>query len=234
MTQQKPPAQPPTADQAAPAVAGPSKPAAAAPVDAATQQHVDGLLKSAATHQASRHFDQAIEAYTSAIRLAPGDKTLYLKRGAVYKIAGKLVEAVADYQAAGSLLPLSVTVESAALQAGSKETGTVLKGQVVNVREWKKVAPYDWLYVENVGGDTTLHGWLLATAVEEPSVVSAATREVTAPARSTPAPPRVSPSTVNRPPSTSTPYRRPPSVWETPEWESPREIREKRARGELR
>lgn len=223
--------------------------------DPATRALIDGLRKSAATHQASGNMAQAIEAYTSAIRLDPADKSLYLRRGALHKINGDLVAAVADYQVAGVLLQLTVTADSSPLQAGQNQTGVVLKGQVVNVREWKKLGAYDWLYVANVGGDASLSGWLLASAVEPPkpaATPAAAPAVAVSPApspatstRSVPAADR-SPSRnygnmpdydrypSNRPSSSRPSGQRPPSIWQTPEWESPREIREKRARGELR
>lgn len=155
-------------------------------------------------------------------------------RGAAYLGRGDeadLDKAIIDHMAAGLTgIPLSVRVDSAELKTGKTAQGTVTKGQVVVVVDR---VDGKWLWVKSVNGDETLRGWvgksaLWKTKSPEPARSSSGGQTRSQAATSIPGgADQFTREFMRR-------HGRPPTIWETPRWESPAEIKRLRAQGLLR
>jgi len=196
----------------------------------------NGLLKQAETHFTQGEHTKAIDTYAKAIRVeqdAAMLRSAYLKRSTAYVARGKegdLEQALTDRLAAGhTALPLTVTADRTELKAGEDVNAIVKKGQVVDVT---RITPFKgsvWLYVVSVDGNDAANGYILNAAVK---------RGNSSPAKSSASSGGQPTRTVSTGNSWTDNYirrnGRPPSIWETPWWESGAEIRAGRANGTLR
>ena len=92
--------------------------------------------------------------------------SLYVKRGAAYRVLGDIKMAVIDYQSARQPLHLNVTDTTAILRDGEKVTATLQKGQSLSITKVERLGNLDWLWVSSVNGNDAARGWILMTAVE--------------------------------------------------------------------
>jgi hypothetical protein len=171
-------------------------------------------------------------------------------RGAAYLGRGgetDIDKAIIDHMAAGlDGISLSVRAESAQLKAETTVLGTVKKGQVLTVSS----ANGNWLWVKSINGDETLQGWIDKSALIKKTTTAAvkntAARQTTTQVLSQ-TPSHVNshqfqPQMSHQLPAGGDSFTRdyirrngrPPSIWETPGWESPAEIQRLRAQGLVR
>jgi hypothetical protein len=191
------------------------------------------LLKQGDASLAASDRDGAIAAYTLLLADTSIDDEVrseaLQKRGAAYvarSASGDLTKALTDHLAAG-LPGMTLTVRAAAanLQSGPTVIGTLQKNQSVLVTKIEN----GWLWVEKVDGGNRTQGYLQPAAVLAQPVVTqqyVQTQQYDQYSQDYDNT-RSTNSRVNR-------NGRPPSIWETPEWESPRQIREGRKNGTLR
>lgn len=214
------------------------------PADSPTVKSLDDpLLRQADTYLRQADYENAILAYTAIIDDTAIDVELRREarksRGAAYLARGgknDINKALIDQQAAG--LPgvrLTVRAPTADLKVSNSVSGRVRQNQSVLVT----MVQGEWLWVAAVDGSDKVQGYLQASAV-----------------RAQPVEPVAEPVVQNRPQqqqqynynnqqNTRTPYNnrqqtqnnrqgRPPSIWQTPEWERPRDIQRLRQQGRIR
>ncbi|QDT73427.1 caspase family protein [Lacipirellula limnantheis] len=206
-------------------------------------------------------FENAINAYTAALADVAASSEVHNEarknRGAAYLARGGKADidnALIDQLAAG--LPgirMTVKAASADLKVQQEHRGRVKKNQTVLV---SKISG-DWLWVESVDGSDKVQGYLQKSAfVESPVVAESKPAVVSQPSVSGYS------NSANSDYRSNSGYRtpnggnrnanngyhnqdsgwngtnrgngRPPSIWETPEWESLEDIRRGRANGTLR
>jgi tetratricopeptide (TPR) repeat protein len=135
------------------------------------------LVGQADRYFASGDYDSAVHTYANAINLDPTNTTIYPKRGAAYLAKGDVKMAVADYQAGGRSLALTVAVANTNLMAGVKITAAVHAGQTVTVTKLERESNIDWLWVEAVDGNTAANGYIkMEDVVKKPTPPPAATQ----------------------------------------------------------
>lgn len=221
------------------------------------------LLLQANTYFALRELDSAIDAYTAMIRddsLEPAVlRQAYVNRGAAYLAKGTkkdIEKALIDHLAAGrkSIL-LTVKVPKAQLKIEHDVKGTVVKNDVLDVTK----SNGDWFWVESVNGSTSSQGFVLKETVvksEKPKETPPKTQTSTPVANNT----VQGGGSQNfrgvqgnrnnqyyddrRPPSRGSgdpfidnyikKHGKPPTIWQTPKWESPADIRKLREQGFIR
>jgi len=197
------------------------------------------LLQLGDSLRSKGQIDQAIQVYDTVLQQDPNNKVALQRRGAAYLARGRegdVDRALTDQKAAG--LPgikLSIRSTSSELKLGNTATGEVGKGEIVRVTQ----SNGNWLWVDSVDGNNSLKGWITKEAVIAKRVDAAKPKpsgyqrssQWTAPRPNTHqfrgSGDRFIDNYIQK-------HGRPPSIWETPRWESLREIERLRNSGFLR
>jgi len=201
------------------------------------------LVRQGDASLAAGAYDAAIGAYAAALAdPAIGGEArtkAYKGRGAAYSgraDQGDLTKALSDYHAAGLAgMTVKVRVAAANLQIGDQVRATVQKNQSLLVTKIEN----GWLWVESVNGNSQFQGFTQPSAVQPQAAV---TVQQFVPAQQYVYQQYEGNTSWNNQQnfsnSRSSNQRnnggRPPSIWETREWETPRQIQERRRNGTLR
>ncbi len=230
-------------------------------LDASVPPAYAALSNQADNYVQAGDYVNAIAAYSAIIEDSsiPIDlrKTARRRRGAAYLARnqdGDLEKAIIDHQAAGLKgINISLQASSAQLKRGNEVLGTVKQGQVLEVTEFKG----DWLWVNSVNSSESIRGWIHKNSLEKKTTPAASSLVSNQPRPSSSGNYEnynYGNNGMGNTRSLNNGYQnssgnqatddftrnyiqrngRPPSIWETPRWESFQEIREKRARGLLR
>lgn len=177
---------PPADANASEQVVSLSKPAPAVPAEAAISsiqatmpEQRDSfcrpLLQQARLYEDNQEFQSAIGTYTTVLnhsRATPADKESARRGRAIACMARCRVEdikmALEDTLAVGQpSMFLPIRIDQTELMDGPRSTGTLRKGQVVEVREING----SWISVYSVGGDDSRLGHVKLTSLAEPEKV---------------------------------------------------------------
>ena len=193
------------------------------------------LLRQASASLAAADYESAISAYSnlltdsaadgeSRVKAYKGRSSAYIARGS----QGDLTRALSDAQAAGqSGMTLTVRAAAAYLQLGDQVQATVQKNQSLLVTRIES----GWLWVESVGGSSQVQGYIQPAAV----LKQTATAQYVQPQYVQPSQQYTNHQYYNNNNNYNNNHQgRPPSIWETPKWESLREIMDGRRNGTLR
>jgi len=242
----------------------PNQPLAPPPSASPASSHMDALADTVTTTAAQlakeKKFDQAIDMLSSFIEtpnLSPSLKhRVYGARSGLYLSrngTNDMQLAINDAQASGQKGVQLVVRRDTSLKVGSESRGRLKKYDNVLVSRINK----DWYWIAQVNGLASPNGWVTSQAFEE---VKAPKPEPAKPAVTQFAQPQQQQFNQNRGfqqpshnqrnnhqnrnnvPSGADAWTRnyiekngrPPSIWQTPRWESPAEIRQLRAKGLIR
>jgi hypothetical protein len=191
----------------------------------------NSLLKLGHNYLAQADHENAIRAYTAIIDDTSLDNEVRREarksRGSAYIARGEkadLDKALIDQQAAG-LPGIQLTIRTPANVMGypDKVLGTIRQNQSVLVT---KIVDGHWLWVASVDGSDAVKGYVATSAVVAQPVVAVTT--VSGPASQNFNQQNFNQQNFNQRGSG------PKSIWQTPKWESLREIRDGRRNGTLK
>lgn len=223
----------------------------------------DKLLGVGDAYLAKQGFDKAIETYTTVIEESTDPaiaQRAHLARGKAYLMkdaASHLEEALADYKTGGEETVPVIVAQGGSLRSGTTEVGTVEEGQVIGVSEVKLHRNIRWLKVRLIDGAEVKPGFLefrhIVSAPPANQVVRTQPSSNGTTARQPQNNQQYQSRSSNNGANTQgnnyqggNGYRdrwtqdyirrngRPPSIWQTPWWESPRDIQGLRNRGRVR
>lgn len=222
------------------------------------------LLQQADAYYRQADHESAIRAYTAVVDNTSLDSEIRTEarksRGAAYLARGSkeddIDNALIDQLAAG--LPgirMTIRASTAELKVNAEVKGKLKQNQTVLITN----IAGKWLWVESVDGSDKIQGYLAKAAVTTqpvakapapvPQPLAAAPTPITQPQTGVRSPTMNSNNNFNNQSNngfnnnsnngrtnsnSNNRGNRPPSIWETPEWETPRQIRERRANGTLR